>query len=221
MKNQYIPIAVLHYFRPNKLIQLIGLYFIFCNVGYANYIYSYTGNNYDTVFSDSGLNLYDTSMNLTLTFTTDSLLTNQSGAGNVNALITGFSIFDGVFTFNQTNVDSYEFRVITDGAGNILQWLISADVLGPWSSIGDTKHRIGTLYSIAASTPASDSTTHEICLSAPLGDCGLQRSVDYAYINSNIPGSWTIDPIPIPSALWLFGSGLLGLIGISKRKKAA
>jgi len=26
---------------------------------------------------------------------------------------------------------------------------------------------------------------------------------------------------PIPSALWLFGSGLLGLIGISRRKKAA
>lgn len=27
--------------------------------------------------------------------------------------------------------------------------------------------------------------------------------------------------IPIPPALWLFGTGLLGLIGISKRKKAA
>jgi hypothetical protein len=28
-------------------------------------------------------------------------------------------------------------------------------------------------------------------------------------------------PIPIPAAVWLFGSGLLGLIGISRRKKAA
>jgi hypothetical protein len=27
--------------------------------------------------------------------------------------------------------------------------------------------------------------------------------------------------VPIPAALWLFGSGLLGLIGISRRKKAA
>jgi hypothetical protein len=27
--------------------------------------------------------------------------------------------------------------------------------------------------------------------------------------------------IPVPPAAWLFGSGLLGLIGISKRKKAA
>ncbi len=31
----------------------------------------------------------------------------------------------------------------------------------------------------------------------------------------------TVTPIPIPAAVWLFGSGLLGLIGFSKRKKAA
>ncbi|MDB4409326.1 VPLPA-CTERM sorting domain-containing protein [Gammaproteobacteria bacterium] len=30
-----------------------------------------------------------------------------------------------------------------------------------------------------------------------------------------------ISSVPLPSALWLFGSGLLGLIGISRRKKAA
>ncbi len=30
-----------------------------------------------------------------------------------------------------------------------------------------------------------------------------------------------ITPVPIPAAAWLFGSGLLGLIGISRRKKAA
>jgi hypothetical protein len=29
-----------------------------------------------------------------------------------------------------------------------------------------------------------------------------------------------IAPVPIPAAVWLFGSGLLGLVGISWRKKA-
>lgn len=29
-----------------------------------------------------------------------------------------------------------------------------------------------------------------------------------------------VNPIPVPAAVWLFGSGLLGLIGISRRKKA-
>jgi hypothetical protein len=28
-------------------------------------------------------------------------------------------------------------------------------------------------------------------------------------------------PIPVPAAVWLFGSGLLGLVGISRRKKSA
>jgi hypothetical protein len=26
--------------------------------------------------------------------------------------------------------------------------------------------------------------------------------------------------VPVPAAVWLFGSGLLGLVGIAKRKKA-
>ena len=30
-----------------------------------------------------------------------------------------------------------------------------------------------------------------------------------------------VSAVPVPAALWLFGSGLLGLIGISRRKKAA
>ncbi|WP_424206737.1 VPLPA-CTERM sorting domain-containing protein [Sulfuricaulis sp.] len=28
-------------------------------------------------------------------------------------------------------------------------------------------------------------------------------------------------PVPIPAAAWLFGSGLLGLIGVAQRKKTA
>lgn len=32
--------------------------------------------------------------------------------------------------------------------------------------------------------------------------------------------SVTIAPVPIPAAAWLFGSGLLGLVGIARRKKA-
>jgi len=27
--------------------------------------------------------------------------------------------------------------------------------------------------------------------------------------------------IPVPAAVWLFGSGLLGLVGIARRKKTA
>ena len=32
--------------------------------------------------------------------------------------------------------------------------------------------------------------------------------------------SFTVTTVPVPAAVWLFGSGLLGLIGIARRKKA-
>lgn len=36
-----------------------------------------------------------------------------------------------------------------------------------------------------------------------------------------IASDWlfTASPVPVPAAVWLFGSGMLGLIGIARRKK--
>jgi hypothetical protein len=33
--------------------------------------------------------------------------------------------------------------------------------------------------------------------------------------------SGDVSAVPIPTAIWLFGSGLLGLIGVARTKKAA
>ena len=52
-----------------------------------------------------------------------------------------------------------------------------------------------------------------------------QYSFDYASFNGTvsangaIPANGTFSAIPVPAAIWLFGSGLLGLVGISGRKK--
>jgi hypothetical protein len=35
-----------------------------------------------------------------------------------------------------------------------------------------------------------------------------------------LPGSIGTAVVPVPAAVWLFGSGLLGLVGMAKRKKA-
>ncbi|MGB5716088.1 MAG: VPLPA-CTERM sorting domain-containing protein [Gammaproteobacteria bacterium] len=32
---------------------------------------------------------------------------------------------------------------------------------------------------------------------------------------------FVVPGVPLPAAFWLFGSGLLGLVGIARRKKAA
>jgi hypothetical protein len=34
-------------------------------------------------------------------------------------------------------------------------------------------------------------------------------------------GNTTTAPVPLPAAVWLFGSGLMGLVGVSRRRKAA
>jgi hypothetical protein len=48
--------------------------------------------------------------------------------------------------------------------------------------------------------------------------------VDEVFIDSNrVAGylTYVINPVPVPAAIWLFGTGILGLIGFSKRKKSA
>ena len=44
---------------------------------------------------------------------------------------------------------------------------------------------------------------------------GVQTPVTY------VDGQVTVNPVPVPAAVWLFGSGLLGLIGIARRRAAA
>ena len=61
-------------------------------------------------------------------------------------------------------------------------------------------------------------------------DGSLTTSVTPGMENGPFPGfnaafdltaSGLVNPIPVPAAVWLFGSGLLGLVGVARRKKAA
>ena len=59
-----------------------------------------------------------------------------------------------------------------------------------------------------------------VCSGQTAGDwCGMKVS----FQGSSIPGQFEFrnSPVPIPAAVWLFGSGLLGLVGMARRKKAA
>lgn len=42
-----------------------------------------------------------------------------------------------------------------------------------------------------------------------------------AFTASNISGTKIGPVVPVPAAVWLFGSGLLGLVGVARRNKAA
>jgi len=47
---------------------------------------------------------------------------------------------------------------------------------------------------------------------------GFNGNFDISQVHLN---SYTPTPVPVPAAVWLFGSGLLGLVGIARRKKKA
>jgi len=46
---------------------------------------------------------------------------------------------------------------------------------------------------------------------------GLSVSVEASY---RAQGTYLVSAVPVPAAVWLFGSGLLGLVGVARRKKA-
>ena len=51
-------------------------------------------------------------------------------------------------------------------------------------------------------------------------DCGANPGcVVDAYID-NVSITADVPAVPVPAAVWLFGSGLLGLVGVARRKKA-
>lgn len=57
-------------------------------------------------------------------------------------------------------------------------------------------------------------TEHSVSLNLNDSSWGAGDSVSFSLVTE-------LAPVPLPPAVWLFGSGLLGLIGISRRKKIA
>ena len=51
--------------------------------------------------------------------------------------------------------------------------------------------------------------------------CGGVPGCQSSFFWDNISITADIAAVPVPAAVWLFGSGLLGLIGVARRKKAA
>jgi hypothetical protein len=47
-------------------------------------------------------------------------------------------------------------------------------------------------------------------------NCFADFTIDNVSINADLPPP----AVPVPAAVWLFGSGLLGLVGVARRKKA-
>jgi hypothetical protein len=134
---------------------------------------------------------------------------------------TGFAFNNGV----ESVTDAMTFRasffsVTTDGSGDLTAWVIfneqSAFNEGDFIGI-DLANDLNIILNIFDATGycAEDNVTG-FCSGVPGADASaLQASV------FDSPGTWTKSTVvPVPAAVWLFGSAL-GLLGWMRRRKAA
>jgi hypothetical protein len=110
--------------------------------------------------------------------------------------------------------------------GGVLNGLTTATVVtgsGLYTAAGQSKYGLlgAPDYSALGSTPVqlfglTGNNTTSTLQSYILGTVTLDASGVLTF-TGNSGGS----PVPLPAAVWLFGSGLMGLVGVSRRRKAA
>jgi hypothetical protein len=103
-----------------------------------------------------------------------------------------------------------------DGS-NAKETLMTADLTGVWDSsgslIGFNTTNIQCSASINAIAPC---TSAEVVYLTQ-----LQQSLDLGGVKGKTSTTGlAVTSVPLPAAAWLFGSGLLGLVGVSRRKPA-
>jgi len=198
-----------------KSAQLIVVFMLCTGASMASYVYTYIGNNFDSFSTDRSGNIYDQSMRLEFSFTVDSLLTDF--AGDASPLLTSYKVFDGVKLFTDANSYPgfpYVVNLNTDSSGNVNQWQMRGYIYSDsMTNIGDRYLYVSSSYIIGFEERDAASTYE--CITMPFGDC------INGYYRASVPsnrGTWTVSAVPIPAALWLFVTGLLGLIGLGRKK---
>ena len=174
----------------------------------AAVVYSYTGNNFINAISP-----YTTDMNITLQFTTAVPLSATGGMTDVTSEVLSYTMFDGRKTLTEVDAESSFFLNIDAMTGLPIEWSISAsNAIG--KSVGDIVNRMIMFFGVNGS---QDFAEEGVC-----GDetCTGWDDIIFAEVFNpqGASGSWSV--VPIPAAVWLFGSGLIGLIGIARRKKS-
>lgn len=135
----------------------------------------------------------------------------------------------GAFATQGTNVGTMSGSV--DAAGNITldttgregmaQYFNVSLGAQPWNA--GAVHTSGTEAGPAATLSGSalDGAGNAVLVSSnTVNGWGFFAGTPYTEVFS-VNFVEVINPVPVPAAVWLFGSGLVGLAGIARRKKQA
>ena len=181
----------------------------------ASTLYRYTGSTYEYINGSSIVHTFDMAVS-------SSFILDQPLLPNLQfqpIIPVSFSIFDGVNTVTESTANSLLLYVETDSAGNISDWLIRARIIP--TAVHDYEIEITTAGDVLQPySTVQDTGFYGLCeVIGEDGFCIDTTKLSYA-LSDVWNGGWTSSPayIPIPAPLWLFVSGLVGLIGAAKRK---
>jgi hypothetical protein len=196
---------------------------------YADIVSQYVGSGLAGIRTPS-LPAFGTGVNVTFTKGSHSSTLVASYYSNLNLSILAydnkvFSVTNTIYSLNATFNSS---GVFTGGTVSI-KGKINGTGLNTGGTVVELMH--ATLSSFAKSSSGylyGFNTTGIVCNPAILAykGCTQNESVYLALFNSekSLTKSWStkgvaITTIPIPAAAWLFGSGLMGLAAVARRKK--
>ena len=149
--------------------------------------------------------------------------------GNVDALADSGNSYGLILGDTITATGTFDNSVLTGGTGIVSFGVSSGNSLTlnvgnyTFTAANDTNYASG-YPQLALNSGAFDWLNVVISFGTSSSFETLSSPYFDAYDDNNklVSGTWTnlqITPVPIPAAAWLFGSGLLGLLGMARRRK--
>ena len=169
------------------------------------------GNDFNTDLGDKGFNQMTTGAQLSVSqdgFVDFYYIAAESGFTNTLYNNNGF-ITEGNDPFN---FDGYAMITVAVSADDVLDFSFqsaSATALTPVDNLAGTN-----LEGLGIMTPGSRSPSlTQLVLAYNDG------SIDADFDDMLVRADFRVAAVPLPAAVWLFGSGLIGLIGMARRRK--
>lgn len=152
-----------------------------------------------------------------------SLYGTSSVTGNNALLVTTTGANDGLFSYNFSHAAWN--NTASDMTLSAWVYVIQGDVLAGLGSNRTgfnitTTNITGQWEFLSTSNTGSPNINEELIVYANSGASTFL--IDGLWLNTGLTSENPAQPsvVPVPAAIWLFGSGLLGLLGVAKRKRA-